>query len=71
VRLLIAGLVAGVIGAIAATCAFIIASIIRLPWGAANLPGVLIINFLTTHVFFEIILNGSFGAIFGVLYIPK
>jgi len=65
---LIVGFIAGAISAIVTTGAFIVAGIIKLPWGAANLPGVLTINFLTTHVFFEIMLNGSFGAIFGVIY---
>jgi len=65
---MIAGAIAGVLCAIAAHGAYILAAIIKLPWGAANLPGVLTISFLISHLSYEIMHYLVFGPIFGAIY---
>jgi len=66
-KIILVGIIAGAICGIITTLAFIIANLMRAPFNFV-VSGALTTTFLTAHLLFEIIIQGTFGAILGIIY---
>lgn len=66
-NIILAGIIAGIISGIIANVAFIIANLLRAPMNIV-VSGVLTSTFLTTHFIFELVVQGTFGAILAAIY---